>query len=250
MTKPPKAQSAKNPALAQAGTAIPVAERSRKPRSTSHAIKNAELRRAVIDTAQAMSREGLSPGRSGNVSARVAGGGMLITPTGLAYETLRDADIVFVAANGEPAAGGLKPSSEWRLHLTVYAAKPDAGAIVHCHSMNATALACAGKTIPAFHYMVAVGGGVDIPLAPYATFGTPELAEAVAAALSERQAALLAHHGQIACGADLAAALDLAREVETLAGQYVRTLAIGGGPLLSAEDMAIVLDKFRGYGQQ
>lgn len=220
-----------------------------KPPKARRALKDAGSRRAVVDAAQAMSREGLSPGRSGNVSAR-APGGMLITPTGLAYETLRDTDIVFVAANGEPAAGALKPSSEWQLHLAVYAAKLDAGAIVHCHSMNATALACVGKPIPAFHYMVAVAGGADIPLAPYAIFGTPELAEAVTGALAGRKAALLAHHGQIACGANLAAALDLARDVETLAGQYLRTLAIGGGPLLSAEDMASVLDKFRGYGQQ
>jgi L-fuculose-phosphate aldolase len=222
---------------------------NKPPRARSRAPRDADSRRAVVDTAQAMSREGLSPGRSGNVSAR-APGGMLITPTGLAYATLRDADIVFVAENGEAAACSLKPSSEWQLHLAIYAAKPEAAAIVHCHSMNATALACVGKPIPAFHYMVAVAGGTDIPLAPYATFGTPELAAAVTGALVGRKAALLAHHGQIACGANLAAALDLARDVETLAGQYLRTLAIGGGPLLSAEHMARVLDKFRGYGQQ
>ena len=207
------------------------------------------LRRAVIDTALTTSREGLSPGKSGNVSARVAGG-MLITPTGLAYKTLGEADIVFVSDRGDTRPGSLKPSSEWRFHLAIYAARRDVGAIVHCHSMNATALACAEKPIPAFHYMVAVAGGADIRLAPYATFGTTELAEAVVAALEGRKAALLAHHGQVACGADLAAALDLAREVETLAGQYVRTLQIGGGPLLGEGEMARVLEKFCGYGQQ
>lgn len=203
----------------------------------------------MIQTALAMSREGLSPGQSGNVSARTAGG-MLITPTGLAYKALQEDDIVFVADNGETPPGSLRPSSEWQMHLAVYKAKPDAGAIVHCHSMNATALACVGKPIPAFHYMVAVAGGADIRLARYATFGTEELAEAVVAALEGRKAALLAHHGQIACGVDLGAALDLAREVETLAGQYLRTLQIGGGPILDDAEMFRVLEKFRGYGQQ
>ncbi len=220
----------------------------RKARSARPAAHTA-LRRAVIETALAMCREGLSPGRSGNVSARVEGG-MLITPTGLAYEALGENDIVFVGENGETPPGSLKPSSEWQFHLAVYAAKPDAGAIVHCHSMNATALACAGRAIPAFHYMVAVAGGEDIRLAPYATFGTKELADALVVALQGRKAALLAHHGQVACGNDLADALDLAREVETLAGQYLRTLQIGGGPLLSKAEMARVLEMFRGYGQQ
>ena len=206
-------------------------------------------RRGIIETALIMSREGLSPGRSGNVSARTEGG-MLITPTGMAYDALKEDTIVFVDDKGKTPSGSLKPSSEWQMHLAVYKAKPDVGAIVHCHSMNATALACVGKPIPAFHYMVAVAGGKDIPLAPYATFGTEELAQAVAAALEGRKAALLSHHGQIACGLNLAAALDLAREVETLAGQYVKTLQIGGGPVLDDTEMARVLDKFRGYGQQ
>jgi L-fuculose-phosphate aldolase len=203
----------------------------------------------VIDTALAMSREGLSPGCSGNVSARFDGG-MLITPTGVPYETLGEDQIVFVGASGERRAGELKPSSEWPMHLAAYQARPKAGAVVHCHSLNATALACAQKPIPAFHYMVAVGGGADIPLAPYATFGTEELAQCVGAALKDRQAALLAHHGQIACGADLGAALALAREVENLAAQYCRFLQIGGGPLLDKAEMRRILKKFGAYGQQ
>jgi L-fuculose-phosphate aldolase len=221
----------------------------KRPKRAPRSQEEAALRLGVIETAKAMCAAGLSPGRSGNVSARLPGG-MLITPTGLAYETLSAVDIVFVGEDGATRPGALKPSSEWQLHLAVYAAKPETGAIVHCHSMNATALACAQKPIPAFHYMVAVAGGVDIPLADYATFGTAALADAVTAALKHRKAALLAHHGQIACGATLAAALDLARDVETLAGQYLRVLAIGGGPLLGEADMAAVLEKFASYGQQ
>jgi L-fuculose-phosphate aldolase len=207
------------------------------------------LRRMVIEAALAISREGLSPGRSGNISTRTAGG-MLITPTGMAYDLLREENIVFVGENGKTRPGSLQPSSEWQMHNAIYAMRPETGAIVHCHSMNATALACAGRPIPAFHYMVAVAGGTDIPLVPYGTFGTRELAMSVVAALRDRKAALLAHHGQIACGPDLAAALDLAREVETLAGQYCRVLQIGGGPLLDAVEMRRVLEKFQGYGQQ
>jgi L-fuculose-phosphate aldolase len=217
--------------------------------AASGAPDETALRRGVIETAQAMSREGLSPVRSGNVSVR-AEGGMLITPTGLAYEGLQPDQIVFVSDKGRTRAVSLKPSSEWHMHLAIYTAKPDAAAVVHCHSMNATALACAERPIPAFHYMVAVAGGSDIPLAPYATFGTPELGRAVTSALAERNAALLSHHGQIACGPSLEAALDLAREVEVLAGQYCRFLQIGGEAILDEAEMARVLEKFRSYGQQ
>lgn len=209
----------------------------------------AAFRAQIIEVALSMSREGLSPGRSGNISTR-AEGGMLITPTGIAYDALTEDRIVFVSDNGKTRGGSLKPSSEWQMHLAIYRARSDIGALVHCHSMNATALACVGKPIPAFHYMVAVAGGADIRIAPYVTFGTQELAEAVVAALDDRRAALLAHHGQIACGEDLETALDLAREVETLAGQYLRTLQIGGGPILDETEMARVIEKFRGYGQQ
>ncbi len=213
------------------------------------AEKNA--RRAVIDTALAMSRSGLSPGRSGNVSCRWKGG-MLITPTGMAYEAIRPRDIVFVNAKGEvPGKRSRKPSSEWRFHLSAYRARPDIGAVVHTHSLHATVLACAHKPIPAFHYMVAVAGGNDIPLVPYDTFGTQELADHVAKGLSARNACLMANHGQIAVGANLGAALELAHEIEVLAEQYAKLLALGGEPhLLGDEEMARVLERFKNYGQR
>jgi len=204
------------------------------------------LRAAVVKTARRMSASGLSHGRSGNVSARWDDG-MLITPSGAAYDMLEPYDIVYVDANGTPIGG--KPSSEWRFHQAAYQARPDAGAVVHCHSLNATALACAHRPIPAFHYMVAVAGGTDIPLAPYATFGTPELAAHVADALSARKACLLANHGQIATGPDLASALELAGEVETLAAQYLEVLKLGEVHLLDEQEMARVLEKFETYGK-
>lgn len=205
------------------------------------------LRAEVIATAQRMSREGLSPGRSGNVSCRY-GDGMLITPSGLAYDLMKVGDIVYVANDGTPELGALKPSSEWRFHLAAYAARADAQAVVHTHSLNATALACSGKPIPAFHYMVALAGGNDIPLVPYATFGTEELADHVASGLKDRAACLMANHGQIATGNSLDAALELAFEVETLAAQYLRVLLLGAPVLLPDDEMALMVEKFRAYG--
>lgn len=211
-------------------------------------VEEQELRRDVIATALAMSRSGLSPGRSGNVSCR-CGEGMLITPSGVAYQSLRPADIVHVAADGVPEPGALKPSSEWRFHLAAYQTRPEMNAVVHTHSLHATVLACAHRPIPAFHYMVAVAGGADIPLVPYATFGTQQLSDYVAEGLRQRDACLLANHGQIAIGRTLAAALELAAEVEVLAEQYYKVLTLGTPVILSSDEMAAMLDKFKAYGQ-
>lgn len=206
-------------------------------------------RRAVLDTALAMSRQGLSPGRSGNVSARCAGG-VLITPSGVAYEEIAPADIVRVGLDGAVAAGQRKPSSELHFHLATYRARPDVGAIVHTHSLHATVLACARRAIPAFHYMVAVAGGDDIPLVPYATFGSDELARHVVAGLVHRNACLMANHGQIAVAATCAEALALAAEVEVLAEQYVKVLTLGSPHILARDEMARVLERFAAYGQK
>ena len=206
-------------------------------------------RRDVLDTALAMSRQGLSPGRSGNVSVRFANG-VLITPSGMAYDAITPADIVRVDLDGAAAAGQRKPSSELHFHLATYRARPDIGAIVHTHSLHATVLACARRAIPAFHYMVAVAGGDDIPLVPYATFGGDELARHVAAGLAHRNACLMANHGQIAVGSTCAEALALAAEVEVLAEQYVKVLTLGSPHILARDEMARVLERFAGYGQK
>ncbi len=220
-------------------------------KAESNGVKDEDtLRRAVLETARAMSREGLTPGRSGNVSARWQEG-MLITPSGLPYEAITSADIVRVGPRGEVAEGAPKPSSEWRFHLAAYRTRPDAMALVHTHSLHATALAAAHKPIPAFHYMVAVAGGDDIPLVPYALFGSEALAQHVAKGLEARNACLLANHGVVAIGPSLAAALELAREVETLAAQYLKVLSLGKGSvhLLSKKEMAAVKRRFADYGQ-
>ena len=208
-----------------------------------------DARRDVLDTALAMSRQGLSPGRSGNVSVRFANS-VLITPSGMAYAAITTADIVHVTLDGVAAAGQRKPSSELHFHLATYRARPDIGAIVHTHSLHATVLACARRAIPAFHYMVAVAGGDDIPLVPYATFGTDELARHVATGLAHCNACLMANHGQIAVGSTCAEALALAAEVEVLAEQYVKVLTLGSPHILARDEMARVLERFAGYGQK
>lgn len=226
--------------------AKPKKEPRDKPAQRLRAIES-ELREQVALTALAMSIKGLSPGRSGNVSARFAGG-MLITPSGLPYDEMEPGDVVLVAADGSVARGQRKPSSEWHFHLAAYRARPDIGAVVHTHSMHATILACAHLPIPAFHYMVAIAGGTDIPIVPYATFGTDELANHVASGLQDRNACLMANHGQIAVGASLPAALELASEVETLAEQYYKVRLLDRVHVLPVEEMAIVLEKFKAYG--
>ncbi|WP_439817885.1 class II aldolase/adducin family protein [Zavarzinia sp. CC-PAN008] len=209
----------------------------------------ATLRATLIQAARAMAAEGLSPGTSGNISARVAGG-LLVTPTGMPADTLEPGDLVMLDLEGRVLAGRRLPSSEWPFHCAILQARPEVGAVVHCHSRHATALACLRRAIPAFHYMVAAAGGDHIACGDYATFGTQALSDAALAALGPRRACLLANHGQIAVGPDLASALKLAREVEVLAAQYLTALAVGEPVLLDAEEMARVLEKFRTYGQQ
>lgn len=200
----------------------------------------------MIATARALNALNLNRGKAGNVSARIEGA-FVITPSGMAYDALVADDLVFVS-DGGAFAGTRAPSSEWRMHQAIYAAQPDVGAIVHAHSPFATAIACLDRGIPPFHYMVAVAGGDDIRCAPYATFGTPELAAHTVAALVGRRACLLAHHGLVAVGTNLDRALALAVDVEALAEIYCRALAIGEPAQLSAQDMELVLNKIASYG--
>jgi L-fuculose-phosphate aldolase len=203
------------------------------------------LRLHIVATAREMNALGINRGKSGNVSARVHGG-FLVTPSALPYDRTDAEDIVFVDVDGK-AHGRRKASSEWRFHRDIYAARPEVDAIVHTHSPFATTLACLDRGIPAFHYMVAVSGGDDIRCAPYATFGTQALSDHAVEALEGRKACLLSHHGMIATGSSLEAALALAVEVETLAEMYWRVLQIGEPTLLSSEEMARVLASFAAY---
>ena len=205
----------------------------------------AELRQQLVTVARRMNASGLNQGTSGNLSVRIPGG-LLITPSSLPYELMQPQDLVALdLAGGSRDDGARRPSSEWRLHADILAGRPEIGAVLHCHSIHATALACHGRAIPPFHYMTAVAGGDDIRCAPYATFGTAELSELAVAALVDRRACLLGQHGQVALGASLDQALRIAIEVETLAQMYLQALQLGEPPLLSPEQMAAVHHQFR-----
>ncbi|MDW8315269.1 MAG: class II aldolase/adducin family protein [Rhodovarius sp.] len=204
---------------------------------------------ALIAAARALDAAGFMPGKSGNLSLRTDRG-FLITPAGLPYAEMTAEDLVELSPDGRVLAGQRRPSSEWRLHAAIYAARPDAAAVVHTHSPHATALSCARREIPPLHYMIALAGAGRIPCSAYATFGTAELAKAAVAALGGGRACLLANHGVVALGESLAAAEALAREVENLARQYLALLAAGLAPaLLSEAELAAVAEQFRGYGR-
>ena len=212
-------------------------------------MQDLAVRQQVIDAAQEMARLGLSPQRSGNVSAR-AGDFVFITPSATDYGDLQVADIAKLTLSGKHISGQKKPSSETPLHLAIYNAFVKARAVVHCHSLFATVLACARVPIPAFHYMVAVAGGDQIPLSGYARFGSRKLADNVVATLAGYRACLMANHGQIAFHDNLPAAVELAGEVETLARQYTEILKLGRPNLLNREEMAAVINRFADYKPQ
>ncbi|MEC9340062.1 MAG: class II aldolase/adducin family protein [Pseudomonadota bacterium] len=201
---------------------------------------------SLLDAARRSVQWGLNRGTSGNLSERLPVG-YLITPSGAALDGLVADDLVVMDPHGGYPRGQ-RPSSEWRMHHDLYRARPEIGGIVHTHSVHAAALASHGRRIPPFHYMVAVAGGADIPCAPYATFGTQELSDQALRALERRDACLLAHHGVLAVGADPGAALNLALEVEHLAGMYLAACQLGEPPLLDEAEMQRVIERFRHYG--
>lgn len=205
------------------------------------------LRHALIEGMARLDALGMNRNATGNMSVRCADG-FLITPSGMPTATMRPRDVVLMAFDGT-AHGRRTPSSEWRLHRDILAARPEIGCVLHAHAGFCTTLAVHARGIPAFHYMVAVAGGTSIRCAPYATFGTQDLADGAVAALDGRKACLLAQHGMVALGRDIAEALAVALEVEALAEQYWRALQIGEPPILSDAEMAVVLDKFAAYGR-
>ncbi|CAL8478906.1 L-fuculose-phosphate aldolase [Caballeronia sp. S22] len=216
------------------------------------AADESALRRAIVATSLEMERLGINQGTSGNVSARYREG-LLITPSGVSARELDEKQIVWLPLDIADDAELLRmerPSSEWRIHRDILRARDDINAVVHTHSIAATALAIHGRDIPALHYMVAAAGGKSIRCAPYAVFGSQQLSDHALDALDDRRACLLAHHGVIALGANLARAVWLAHEVEVLAKQYLLALQIGAPPLLSDEQMDEVLEKFKTYGRR
>ena len=205
------------------------------------------MREQLLATARKLNELGLNQGTAGNASVR-EGDGFLITPSGLPTDALTPHDMVRMDFNGKPH-GTRPPSSEWRFHRDILAARPEIGAVIHTHSMFATTLACLRREVPPFHYMIALAGGDNIRCAPYALFGSQALSDAALAALQDRRACLLANHGMIALGRDLAHALTVAAEVENLCEQYWRTLQAGGPVLLTPTEMGAAIEQFKSYGQ-
>ena len=216
---------------------------------------NEDLKQQVIDYSLKLNSTNLSPLRSGNLSVRAKiddDEGFYITPSGMKYEKLKLTDIVFMSLNTEYdylkiANSGLNPSSEWRFHQDIYRKKPEAKAIVHTHSAHATAISTHRKSIPPFHYMIALAGGEDIKCAEYATFGTKELSQNVIKALENRSACLMSNHGQVAFGKNLDQAFELAQEIENICHQYTIALKLGDPKILSLEEMKKVLEKAKDY---
>ena len=195
-----------------------------------------------------MNALGINQGSAGNVSVRYADG-FLITPSGMPDDRLEPGHIVHVDLDGN-CRDPLLPSSEWRMHRDIYAARDEAGAVLHAHPTFCTALSCLRREIPAFHYMIAVAGGDSIRCADYALFGTQALSDRMLAALQGRRACLLGTHGMICFHDNLDKALWLGGEVETLAKQYWHAIQAGDPVILNGAQMDEVLHRFRDYGKQ
>jgi L-fuculose-phosphate aldolase len=212
------------------------------------ALTHRDLRVELIETCRQMNTLGINQGTSGNVSVRTTDG-FLITPSGIPYDAMTPEQVVAMDLEGG-YVGDYLPSSEWRMHMDILRHHADAVAVVHTHSIYATALACLRIGIPAFHYMIGIGGGSDIRCSDYATFGTQALSETMITAMEGRAACLLANHGMICHGPNLAKALWRAVEVETLAKQYWIARQLGEPVILSEEEMNGVLARFKSYGKQ
>lgn len=224
---------------------------SAQARPMSTITEEARLREAAVAAVRRLDALGMNRGSTGNLSLRwLRGGvdGMLITPTGMGADDMLAQDLVWVGADGQ-VVGDWQPSSEWHFHQAVYRARPDLQAVVHTHAVHATALACLDRPLPAFHYMVAVAGGDSVPLVPYFTFGSEELSRAVAVAMQQRDACLLAHHGLVAAGRTLVQAMKVVQEIEALCEVYLKALAVGEPMLLSGDEMSRVIERFRHYGK-
>ena len=218
-------------------------------------MKNLKEREEVIKYSIKLNTTNLSPLRSGNISVRGVEDnieGFFITPSGRKYDTLKNEDIIFLSLNEDKDSLSKinlqkNPSSEWRFHQDIYKNKMEAQAIVHAHSPHASAVSTHGKSIPPFHYMIALAGGEDIKCAEYATFGTHELSTNIVKALKNRKACLMSNHGQVAFGENLSKAFELAQEVENICQQYVIALKMGEPKNLSFAEMKKILEKVKNY---
>lgn len=216
---------------------------------TAPAISEPEARDALVRIMHRMHDTGLNRGTSGNASIRVPGG-MMVTPSGVEPGELSPDRMVFVGNDAALRPNSLVPSSEFQMHLAILHGRPDAAAVVHCHSRYATILACCNKPIEPIHYMVLSSGATRVPIAPFAVFGSTELARHVVETMGTGNACLMAHHGQVAIGRTWQRALTLAEQIEEQAALTYGALLLGGAATLSAEQLDATVERFRSYGQK
>ena len=206
-----------------------------------------EVRQAIIDACRALNARGINQGTSGNISVRV-NKELLITPSGVDYDTMTPEMIVPVPITGRKRRTAWKPSTEVPFHRSILAAKPGMHAVVHAHPVHCTALAMLHREIPACHYMVAAFGGDTVPLAGYARFGSDALSRQVVTAMADRHGCLMANHGAVVVGETLERAMWRMEELETLARGYILSLSLGEPHILSTAQIDAVLKAFSGYG--
>ncbi len=207
-------------------------------------------RQEIVEYGLRMVRSGLTTGSGGNLSVLDPAQNLIaVSPSGIDYHEMTAADVVVVDRSGLTIDGHLKPSSELNFHLALYEARPEITAIVHTHSVYATTMACLQWEIPAVHYLVAFCGN-KVPLAPYATFGSKELASGIVSSIGSYNAVLLANHGLVSVGVDMPSSFNVAEEIELVARIYYQAKSIGRPVLVDELEMERVVKKFSSYGQQ
>ena len=204
----------------------------------------------VVEYGKKMASSGLTKGTAGNISVYDPETGyMAISPSGIGYEETLPEDVVVMTLDGKIVDGNRKPSSEHDLHSAIYKLKPEMRSVVHTHSMYCVILGCLGVPLKSVHYVLADAGKFEIPIAPYRTYGTPELAKVVSETIGDGNAVLMENHGMLACGTSLKSAFGLASTCEWTAEIQWRCMAVGQPHVLSDDQMNVVLEKFKGYGQ-
>lgn len=208
-----------------------------------------EERKEIVEYGKKLITSGLTKGTGGNLSIfNREKNLMAISPSGIDYFDIRPEDVAILDLDGNVVDGSSKPSSEFEMHLVFYRKRTDIDAVIHTHTVFATTLSCLNIPLPAVHYLVALAG-LDVRCAEYASFGTKELAENAFEAMVDRKAVLLANHGLLAGAKDLANAFNITEEIEYCSELYYRTKSIGEPVILSEDEMKIMLEKFKTYGQ-
>ncbi|WP_322631023.1 class II aldolase/adducin family protein [Aedoeadaptatus coxii] len=209
-----------------------------------------QKRQKLIQYGKKMVENNLTFSTGGNLSIRIDDRSFLITPSGMAYESLKERDLVVMTSEGQILKGDRKPSSEWHMHGAIYNARPEINVLIHTHSPFVSVVSSLGEELPPISYLIASAGTRTVPLARYETFGTKELGEAAVEAMGNCKAVMLANHGLIAGGDTLAQAFSLAQEIEFCAFMYVTALSTGKKINFIPDDkMDEVIEKFKGYGQ-